>query len=213
MSGSLNVGGATTLGGNTLLSYSSNTTTANAFPRLGVSNTNATQQDYNISELYVSAGNGVVNGSLLASYSSTFPSSTPSITLRNTGNSPLYFSTNGTIRQTIAGDGASTFSSTVMATQFFTETNSGTIQNSTATTIFTSSGGGGIWLVTYTIDGNTPQAGYAIVGNARGATLYIYASGVGSQTSLSASGLNLQLTQTAGVALTYKYSAIKLNSI
>jgi hypothetical protein len=105
MSGSLTVGGATTLGGNTLLSYSSNTTTANAFPRLGVSNTNATQQDYNVSELYVSAGNGAVNGSLLASYSSTFPSSTPSITLRNTGNSPLYFSTNGTIRQTISGDG------------------------------------------------------------------------------------------------------------
>jgi hypothetical protein len=115
MSGSLTVGGATTLGGNTLLSYSSNTTTANAFPRLGVSNTNATQQDYNISELYVSAGNGAVNGSLLASYSSTFPTSTPSITLRNTGNSPIYFSTNGTIRQTIAGDGAITFSSTVTA--------------------------------------------------------------------------------------------------
>ena len=116
MSGSLTVGGVTTLGGNTLLSYSSNTTTANAFPRLGVSNTNATQQDYNVSELYVSAGNGAVNGSLLASYSSTFPTSTPSITLRNTGNGPLYFSTNGTIRQTIAGDGAATFSSTVTAT-------------------------------------------------------------------------------------------------
>jgi hypothetical protein len=97
--------GALTLGGNTLLSYSSNTTVANAFPRLGVSNTNATQQDYNVSELYVSAGNGAVNGSLLASYSSSFPTSTPSITLRNTGNSPLYFSTNGTIRQTITGDG------------------------------------------------------------------------------------------------------------
>jgi hypothetical protein len=103
--------------------------------------------------------------------------------------------------------------STVSATQFFTATNSGTIQNNTATTIFTSSGGGGVWLVTYTIDGNTPQAGYAIVGNARGSTLYIYGSGVGSQTSLSVSGLNLQLTQTAGVALSYKYSAIKLNSI
>jgi hypothetical protein len=97
--------GALTLGGNTLLSYSSNTTTANAFPRLGVSNTNATQQDFNISELYVSAGNGAVNGSLLASYSSTFPTSTPSIMLRNSGNGPLYFSTNGAIKMTIASNG------------------------------------------------------------------------------------------------------------
>ena len=105
--------GALTLGGNTLLSYSSNTTTANAFPRLGISNTNATQQDFNISELYVSAGNGAVSGGLVASYSSSFPTSTPSIMLRNSGNGPLYFSTNGTIRQTIASTGAATFSSSV----------------------------------------------------------------------------------------------------
>ena len=91
--------------GNIFVTYSSNTVSANAFPRMGVSNTNATQQDYNLSEVFVSAGNGAVSGSLVASYSSSFPSSTPSVMLRNNGNSPLYFSTNGTIRQVITGGG------------------------------------------------------------------------------------------------------------
>ena len=105
VSGATKISGALTLGGNTLLSYSSSTTTANAYPRLGVSNINATQQDYNISELYVSAGNGAVSGGLVASYSSSFPTSTPSIMLRNSGNGPLYFSVNGTIAQTITSVG------------------------------------------------------------------------------------------------------------
>ena len=105
VTGAGKLSGALTLGGNTLLSYSSNTVTANAYPRLGVSNTNAAQQDYNLSELYVSAGNGVVTGGLVASYSSTYPTSTPSIMLRNSGNGPLYFSVNGTIAQTITSTG------------------------------------------------------------------------------------------------------------
>ena len=105
VSGATKISGTLTLGGNTLLSYSSSTTTANAYPRLGVSNINATQQDYNISELYVSAGNGTVSGGLVASYSSTYPTSTPSIMLRNSGNGPLYFSVNGTIAQTITSVG------------------------------------------------------------------------------------------------------------
>ena len=100
--------GAATFSGNILNSYSSCTTTANAFPRIGASNTNATQQDYNISELYVSAGNGAVNGGLVASYSSTYPTSTPSVMLRNNGDGPLYFSTNGSIKQTIANNGTIT---------------------------------------------------------------------------------------------------------
>jgi hypothetical protein len=144
--------------------------------------------------------------------------------ITNRSNGYLSFETVGTERMRITSAGnvgigtsspstALEVNGSITGVQFFTSSSSGTIQNNTATTIFSSSGGGGVWLVTYTIDGNTPQAGYAIVGNARGSTLYIYGSGVGSQTSLSISGLNLQLTQTAGVALSYKYSVIKLNSI
>ena len=109
--------------------------------------------------------------------------------------------------------GAATFDSTVSATQFSSESNSISLPNNTATTIFTSTGAGGVWIVTYTIDGNGSQAGFAIVGNARAGTLYIFSSGVGSQTSLSVSGLSLQLTHTAGGDLPCKFSAIKLNSL
>ena len=97
--------GSGTFSGNVLINYPSCTTTGNAFARLGTSNTNATQQDYNISELYVSAGNGTVYGGLVASYSSTYPTSIPSVMLRNAGDGPLYFSTNGSIKQTITSAG------------------------------------------------------------------------------------------------------------
>ena len=103
--GSVNITGSQTVFGNVLINYPSSTTTGNAFPRLGVSNTNATQQDYNISELYVSAGNGAVAGGLVASYSSTYPTSTPSVMLRNNGNGPLYLSANGSVIMTISGSG------------------------------------------------------------------------------------------------------------
>jgi hypothetical protein len=103
--GSVNITGSQTIYGNVLINYPSSTTTGNAFARLGASNTNATQQDYNISELYVSAGNGTVYGGLVASYSSTYPTSTPSVMLRNAGDGPLYFSTNGSIKQTITSAG------------------------------------------------------------------------------------------------------------
>ena len=80
------------------------------------------------------------------------------------------------------------------------------------TTIFTSSGLGGVWLVTYTVSGNPAQVGYAIVGNSFGSTLTVLASAAGSQTALSVSGLNLQLSQSAGGSINTRINVIKLNN-
>jgi hypothetical protein len=81
-----------------------------------------------------------------------------------------------------------------------------------ATTIFSSTGFGGVWLVTYAVSGNPAQVGYAIVGNAFGSTLTVLASTAGSQTSLSVSGLNLQLSQSAGGSINTRINVIKLNN-
>jgi len=79
-----------------------------------------------------------------------------------------------------------------------------------ATTIFTSTGTGGVWLVSYAVSGNPAQVGYAIVGNAFGSTLTLLASTAGSQTALSVSGLNLQLSQSAGGSINTRVNVIKL---
>jgi hypothetical protein len=81
-----------------------------------------------------------------------------------------------------------------------------------ATTIFSSSGFGGVWLVTYVVSGNPAQVGYAIVGNAFGSTLTLLASAAGSQTALSISGLNLQLSQSAGGSINTRINVLRLNS-
>jgi hypothetical protein len=81
-----------------------------------------------------------------------------------------------------------------------------------ATTIFSSTGYGGVWLVTYAVSGNPSQVGYAIVGNSFGSTLNVLASTAGSQTSLSVSGLNLQLSQSAGGSINTRINVIRLNT-
>jgi hypothetical protein len=81
-----------------------------------------------------------------------------------------------------------------------------------ATTIFTSTGYGGVWFVSYVVSGNPSQVGYAIVGNAFGSTLTVLASAAGSQTALSVSGLNLQLSQSAGGSINTRVNVIKLNT-
>jgi hypothetical protein len=95
------------------------------------------------------------------------------------------------------------------ANEFFSTTTLISIPSS-ATTIFTSTGLGGVWLVSYNVAGNPSQVGYAIVGNAFGSTLTLLASAAGSQTALSISGLNLQLSQSAGGSINTRVNVIKL---
>jgi hypothetical protein len=109
-------GTSASFSGNILLSYSSSTTLGNAYPRMGIVNSNASETDFNVAELYVGAGNGTVQGGIAASYSNTFPSGNPqALILRTTTNSPLLIQTNNTTALTINSSQAATFSSSVTA--------------------------------------------------------------------------------------------------
>ena len=122
--------------------------------------------------------------------------------------SDVRFGTSATERMRITSGGDIQLNS---VGSLYSTTNIISIPNS-ATTIFTSTGYGGVWLVTYNVAGNPAQVGYAIVGNAFGSTLTVLASAAGSQTSLSVSGLNLQLSQSAGGSINTRVNVIKLNN-
>jgi hypothetical protein len=104
-------------------------------------------------------------------------------------------------------------SGTVQACRIYTGTSDITVNNGTFTTIFSSTGNGGVWLVSFALNGNPSQVGYAIVGNAFGSSITLLAASSGSQTCLTSSGLNLQLCQTSGANLTARVSNILLTSI
>jgi hypothetical protein len=108
-------------------------------------------------------------------------------------------------------NGNACFYGDLQAPQIYSTSSIISIPNS-ATTIFTSTGFGGVWLVTYNVAGNPAQVGYAIVGNAFGSTLTVLASAAGSQTALSVSGLNLQLSQSGGGSINTRINVIRLNS-
>jgi hypothetical protein len=112
---------------------------------------------------------------------------------------------------------AANFSATsngiVQACRIYTGTSDIAVNNGTFTTIFSSTGNGGVWLVSFALNGNPSQVGYAIVGNAFGSSITLLAASSGSQTCLTSSGLNLQLCQTSGANLTARVSNILLTSI
>ena len=126
----------------------------------------------------------------------------------NTDATNMLFSTNATERMRITYEGNIQLNSTGM----LYSTSTIISIPSSATTIFTSTGYGGVWLVTYAVSGNPAQIGYAIVGNVFGSTLSVIASAAGSQTALSASGLNLQLSQSAGGSINTRVNVIRLNT-
>ncbi len=86
-------------------SFSSLTTAGSAYPRIGAANTNPTQQDYNISEVYVAAGNNAVWGGLVATNSNT-SGWLPAVKLRTVTAHPLVFETNSIERLRIDASGS-----------------------------------------------------------------------------------------------------------